>query len=151
MAAAPILMGAGAAVSAYGSIKANNDRAAAERQNANYYKTQAEYASAVGARQLSLFGIKSDEVRASQLAAYAAGGVEVTGSPLATLEQESIRKMQTIRAIQAETSNRVSLAAMKGEQANSLADQYSSFTNQFISAAPSILKGAGDIAKDRSS
>lgn len=146
MSAAPILMAAGGGIAAYGSIKANNDRAEAERQNAKYYEEQATYAAIVGARSLYLLGIRSDQLRASEVAGFAKGGVELSGSPLQVLDQESAFKVQNMRAIQAEMANRVSLAALKGQQATQMADNYSSFENQFLSAAPSLLRAGADYA-----
>ncbi len=147
MAAAPILIGAGAVISAYGAIKSNSDRADAERQNANYFAEQAQYAQAVGDRELGVFEDKAASLRGQQIGAYAKGGVDLSGSPLLFLEQQSIRREQEARAIRDETARRVRLAGLKSEQSANQADNYSSFSTNFVSTAPTLLSAAGKIYK----
>lgn len=143
--AAAAIIGAGTAVSIYGAIKENNDKADAERQNAEYYRDQAQYAQHIGDREKSLFLTKAEEVEAAQAGAYTLGGVEMTGSPLAFMESQAIRKSQTLRAMSEETASRVRLAQLKGDQSAGLSDRLSSFENQFFSVTPTALRGAGSI------
>lgn len=144
--AVPLLI-AGAAIAAYGAIKSNSDRADAERQNADYFNEQASYAQAVGDRELGVFSEKAEMLRGQQVGAYAKAGVDLSGSPLLFLEQQSIRREREERAIKTETERRVRLAQMKGMQAGEAADNYSSFWTNFVSAAPSILSAAGSSYK----
>lgn len=144
--AAAALIGAGGAVGAYGAIKANQDRAAAEQTNADYYREQASYAQTVGDRELYLFKDKAAQVQAAQAGGYAKGGVELTGSPLATMERSFIRASETERAMNAETASRVRFAMLKGNEAQSQSDNYSSFWTNFVSAAPSVLRAGGSLA-----
>ncbi len=148
--AVPIIVAA-AAISAYGAIKSNSDRADAERQNADYFAEQAQYAQASGDRELFVFNNRADQVRARAIGSYAKSGVDLSGSPLAFLENQSIQRTQETNAMRAETARRVRLAELKGLQSEGMADNYSSTGNQFLSAAPSILNGAGGVIKNSGS
>lgn len=145
-----ILMAVGTAISAYGAIKSNQDKADAEKKNADYYAEQARYAQEIGERELALFGRKEAQLRGSLIGAYAKAGVEMTGSPLLMLESQSIQAQQQKQAIASETARRVRLAQLRGESSANLAEQYGSFTNQFLSTAPTILQAAGSAYKGES-
>ena len=142
-----ILMAARTAISAYGAIKSNQDKADAEKRNADYYAEQADYAQQIGERELALFGQKEESLRSSLIGAYAKSGVEMTGSPLLMLEAQAIRGEQQKRAMTLETERRVRLARLRGESSLNMSEQYGSFTNQFLSTAPTILSAAGQAYK----
>lgn len=144
--AVPLII-AGGALSAYGALKSNSDRADAERQNAEYFAEQGAYAQAVGDRELGVFREKADLLRGQQVGAYAKAGVELSGSPLLFLEDQTIRRQREERAIQTETERRVRLANLKMQQSSDAADNYSSFWTNFVSTAPSILSAAGSAYK----
>lgn len=142
---------AGGALSAYGAIRANEEKADAQRRDAAFYDEQAQYAQLIGEREELVFKEKAEELRARQIGSYAKAGVDLSGSPLLILEQQSIRREQEIRAIRQERDRRVRLARLRQTEALGAADRLTSFENQFLSVTPTILSTAGSAYKAGSS
>ena len=150
MAVAPILMGSGAAIGAYGKIKANQDAAEAADMNASYYAEQADYANEIGLREEDLFKQKAKRTEAGMVAAYAKAGVDISGSPLLMKEALIISREKELNAIRQEKERRIRLARLKQQSEEFVANNYRDPFNQFLSVAPTVLGAAGGIYKGES-
>lgn len=91
--------GIGAATKIYGSIKANQAQAEAERANALFYEEQAQFARESTFRSLEIYQDEAEDFRGKQIGAIAAGGLQMTGSALAILADTELKKVRESDAI----------------------------------------------------
>lgn len=133
-----ILMAAGTAMSMIGQWTSNWEQAAAERRNAEFYRKQAEYArlAAMRAEQLAEFDY-SGKI-GQQTGAYAASGVDLSGSAAVTVGGSIKNMIDEIWAIKKKGDMDVQLAQMRGTNSQQRADMLSS-------TGYNVMQGAGTL------
>lgn len=135
-------LGAGTFIKAYGQYSAEMAQSRAEMQNAGFYRTQADFAQAVGTRQQAIFGRESDILYGEQQSAFAKAGIDTQYSSF-FLANQVMQRQTGEYAIEQETAMNVKLARARADAAVQQAqDQQSAASNQqigtFIETAATI-------------
>jgi hypothetical protein len=139
------LIAAGAATSAAGGIKANNDQAEMEKKNAEFYREQALFAEKAAKRAEDVFAREADQVIGNTITSFGAAGVDLSGSPMLVLLDAERRKAEEIQAIREEGRMNVSLARQRALSADELSRNLSSFWTNALQAGGTLLTGAGSV------
>lgn len=130
------IMGAGMFMNAMGKQQADAAQADAERQNASYFREQANFIEEAGRRELELFNRKATKTFGDTIGTYSSSGVALTGSVLETLAGERSKAIFESNAIQKETEFKARLARLRADQADDTA-------NSLINAGPMNFLSAG--------
>lgn len=147
--AAPLALaavGAGAIIKTYGQIKANEEQAAAERQNAAWYREQAKFARDAGDRQRRIFDRETLKLQGTQVSAFAKAGIDAgSGSASYFMAKEALFRQEESSAIKQEADMNVRLALLRADQAEKTAGSLTDPTNQFLMGAGNFLSAGGSI------
>lgn len=115
------VMGAGVAINAVGKYKANIDQAAAEEQNASWYREQATFAKAQGERQRSIFDRETVTILGAQASGFAKAGADPSTTAY-FFANEMLSRQNESNAIKMESDMNVRLAMLRADQASKTAD-----------------------------
>ena len=135
-----------AGIQIYGQWKANKAQADAERQNASFYKEQADFAEAALGRELAIYEEQTQEFRAGQIAGYGTSGVDLSGSPLLVLATTTARAEGEKDAMRANTAMQFREAMLKAGASLEQANRLGSFANNALPAFGTALGAATQVA-----
>jgi hypothetical protein len=144
---AEIALVAGTALTAYGAIRANRAEAAAEELNQAYLNQQAEEISKTRDRELFIFDKEVVTYKKDQKTAFAASGI-AGQAPLLALIDTDAKAFREKEDINFNAATRIKEARFMGAQAGANAKRLSSFANNALPIAGSILTtGSGYLAR----
>lgn len=137
------ILGAGAVLSAYGKIKADMDQAEAEKQNASFYREQADFAKYAGDRKQQIFNNETVKLQGAQGSAFAKAGVDTSNSSMFMAKELFYRQKEEV-AIKLEADMNVRLAMLRADQATKTAEQLGSFENTMMTIGGAAFSAAKD-------
>ncbi len=122
------LYGAGHLIQGVGQYQNATAQEAQERQNAAFYREQAEFAKKSGERQRLIFDRESQILYGEQLSGFAKAGID-TSSSAEFMAREILYRDQESQAIRAEADLNVKLARMRANAAEVSANDIASAKN----------------------
>lgn len=149
MGAAGAAVGLGAAglgLNIFGMASANEAQSKAEQANADYYNEQSEFARKAMLRDLSIYKDQAAEQMGGQITGYAAGGVNLEGSPMLELASTKARQISEEAAIKAGGQAKIREAYLRAGASQANADRLGGFGATFLPALGSALGFAGQTA-----
>ena len=141
---------AGGALQMYGQAQATAKQAKAEEENAKYLEEQAAFTREAERRTLNTFDQEAEQFRGSQISGYSAGGVSLTGSPLAILADTIGRQMQDRSAIQLDYQAKEREALLKAGASYRQANDLRGWKSKYLPGAAIGLQTAGQVASIQS-
>lgn len=108
------LMSAGAAITVFGNLQANYDKATGEAENADYYYKEAGFARLASMRQAQISAQKYTYALSLQGSAAAKGGVDLSGSIANDMANTTANKVSELLAIKQKGDLDVELANSRG-------------------------------------
>lgn len=141
-------MAAAAAVGAVlmiaGNVKSNLDQAKAERQNAEAYRTQAEYAKAVHARKMYLLTRQQNDFTGKQKSLFAKSGISFSGSVLDVLVDTKVEQRYEQIAAQNEATSEVSAYNFQAQASEARARSLSNPMTLMLQSGGTALSAYGN-------
>lgn len=132
------LMAAGTVTQMLGTYAANIQQAIKEQQNAAFYREQAVFAKEAALRAERLAGFEYATKFGQQVGAYAASGVDMSGSAALTVGGTIANALSEIDAIRKKGALDFKLAYMRGAQSDETA-------NTLNSPGYNLMQGAGTL------
>lgn len=114
------VLGAGMFMGGIGRAQADYAQADAERENAQYYREQADFAAQAGRRQRDIFERDSKILVGDQLSAFAKAGIDTQASSF-FIANTTLQRSRESGAIKAEADMNVRLASLRANQASQTA------------------------------
>lgn len=147
MAAAPlIVMGAGAAISAYGAIKDGQDKADAYTRQAYLKRLQADEMLQSAQREAGLTLQKGEDIKQAQISGFGRSGVDVSsGSPLAEMAKTTSMARSEADAIIHAGNYRAFTSTYEAADAELLGQN--AMQKGYISAIGSTFNAVGDFSR----
>jgi 2-methylaconitate cis-trans-isomerase PrpF len=101
-----------------GQSKADKDQARAAEANATFFREQADFIDAAGAREQMIFGRQADDLISSQIGAIARSGVAFSGTMVQVMAQTEGDMMEESNAISADSDHRARIARLRAADAH---------------------------------
>lgn len=140
---------AGAALQTYGQLEANKAQAAAERQNAKFFQMQKEQAERATRRALDIFEDESAAFVGDQISSFVKAGVDISGSALLQIAGTKAAVGREMAAIAQEGKTMATLAGMRADQADSMADRLSSASLRNITLATGVFNAGASYLRTK--
>lgn len=140
----PLAIAAGVGVlRAYGQYRANIDQAAAEDENAKFFREQERFAELSSEREEAIFSRQADQLFGNQASAIASSGFEFSGTNMQIMAETKQRVSEEKAAIRMEGNMRTRLARLRAESTQRGADALRDSQNNTMQAVGTILGSAG--------
>jgi len=149
MSAAAIGLGAqaaGAAISTKAQFDQMDAEAEAELINAKYFEDQAAYYKAASDRELDIFSRETDTALAAQKASFAKAGVDLSGSAIHVVADQTVLGELEKLALKQEGQFRANSAKIKADEAKRNAVSLLDPTNRMKIALGQVLSLGGSAA-----
>lgn len=141
MAAASAMILGGTGLSIMGQAQSSKAEAEAEFANAAYLKEQADFAREAGRRTVNAFDVEAAEFLGNQKSGFSAGGVALSGSPLAVIGDTLARQGVEREGIKLDSFAKEREALLKAGASYSNAKKLSNWKSRFLPAAGTGLVG----------
>jgi len=134
------LMAAGTGIQVAGQFMSNFAQASAERQNAEFFKEQAEYARQSARRAEDIAEFDYTAKIGNQNSAYARGGVDISGSAALTIGGTIRNMMEEIMAIRKKGNMESRLAMMRARQSSERSETLGSFQYNALELGGTVVR-----------
>lgn len=142
------LIGIGTALQAIGQIQSNSAEARQERQNAEYYRRQAEYARFAADREAKLATFSYAQKISTQASKYTSAGVSTaSGSALTTMGGTYGQLVDELITIKKKGDLEYDLAFMRGQASESRASALTDPMTTLFSIGGLGMNRAADIVR----
>jgi hypothetical protein len=138
-----VLMAAGTALQIAGQYSANLAQAQSELANAAFYREQANFARESMFRETDLAERRYEQVRGSQVGAYAYGNVDLSGSAAMTIAGTVAAKFSELQAIRDKGNLDIKLAVLRGNKSAELAGTLQDAGYNTMQAGRTLLTNYG--------
>jgi nickel-dependent lactate racemase len=147
-------MAAAAAVGAVlmiaGNVKSNLDQAKAEKQNAEAYRSQAEYARAVHKRKMDLLRRQQKDFAGKQQGMFAKAGISFSGSVIDVFTDTAIEQEKEMIAAENESNQEVSAYNFQAANSDSRARSLSNPATILLQSGGTALSAYGQSSRSAS-
>jgi hypothetical protein len=140
-----LLAAAGGGIKAFGQVQANMQEAQAEKQNAAFYKEQADLSLKISKKDQQIFEKESDQFFGSQVSAFAKAGVDISGSALLKLVDTKLQTSNESAQIVSNGKRQAQSYLFASNQASSRAKRLGSLEHNLLQVAGTGLSTAGNI------
>lgn len=132
------MIGIGLAIG--GTLYENFSAAETERKNEAFYRRQAEFNRAAGARQADIAKRNYSYLKGQQTGVAASQGVAISGSITNIIAGTLMREVEELQAIKLQTDLEVDMARLKAGQAGDKSRTYSDPFFNILTAGTSALR-----------
>lgn len=139
---APLLIGTGIALSAFGKFQSDRAQAKAERENAEFLREQAKFIEFATQRQLEISENNAEILEGEQILGFAASNVDLSGSALDVMNESFKLAEEELVDIAVNGAIQKREALLKARSADKKADDLTSFTNTFATFTGAGLQTA---------
>lgn len=141
------VLGAGQFLSTMGQMQGDAAQGAAERDNAYFFREQAQFQKEATDREIAVFRRKAAFSLSTTIGNYTKSGVSLSADALSVIAGQKGLAIDEENAIQREGDFRARLALLRGAQADQTADSLTSPTRMFTNIASGTLNFAGNMYK----